>query len=178
VTKPARATRRRWLAVALSGAAALVVGGLFLALSPSTRSRTATKPGGSELSVREAVRRDTVPNRGVRAKSDRQPTAEPQGALVTVATGNVTGTPATAPVSYPSPEAERASLLERLPGERLTLDHRARSLAAIERLLAGQLEGPERAQLERRKAILEGKQREQASRVARIEERLSILERP
>jgi hypothetical protein len=160
-------------ALALSGATAVVAAGLLLAPAPSP---SPAAPGSSvvESSAPESVR--TVE---VREKGARPPAAEAKDRVATLATGLArTLAPSAPTIGGPTSEAEPGLLRERLPGERLTLDHRARSLATIERLLAAPLEDSERAELERRKAILEAKQREQASRVARIEERIAILERP
>jgi hypothetical protein len=133
------------------------------------------KPAESESLARE-VAQDT----DGRAGNQRRTTTERKDTVATVVTGKAVGTlsPAEPPARDATLDAEPDRLRERLPGERLTLDHRARSLSAIERLLAGQLDASERTALERRRAILEAKQTEQASRVARIEQRLSILERP
>jgi hypothetical protein len=96
--------------------------------------------------------------------------------LVNVAAG-ATSVPASEAV-YASPAAELDALRERLPGERVTRTHRGRSLDAIRRALGGELESQKRAELEARHANLDLKQRALTERVARIERRIELLERP
>jgi hypothetical protein len=144
---------------------------------------------GPERDRRARNRRSRHRDEAFRARPERRHRGRGGGPPVCVGTVPISGgavpiglartlAPSAPTIGGPTSEAEPGLLRERLPGERLTLDHRARSLATIERLLAAPLEDSERAELERRKAILEAKQREQASRVARIEERIAILERP
>jgi hypothetical protein len=133
-----------------------------------------------------------------RPSADGDATSQPAAAPVALATGaRVSGTGAIKLVSaltqdtegasvaavgpvkeaaptFASAAAELQALRDRLPGERVTLRNRTRAHDALRHAL----DGAARPELELRRAALELKQREQAERVAHIEQRISQLEQP
>ncbi len=83
------------------------------------------------------------------------------------------------PARFASPEQERQFLVERLPGERLTLDNQGKAVERMERVL-GSATSVDVAELERlreRKDRLKAKYELQAQRVAGLERRIGEVSR-
>lgn len=83
------------------------------------------------------------------------------------------------PARFDSPEQERQFLVERLPGERLTLENQGKAVERMERVL-GSATSVDVAELERlreRKDRLKAKHELQAQRVAGLEQRLGEVSR-
>jgi|SRR5688572_2421180 hypothetical protein len=78
------------------------------------------------------------------------------------------------PARFSSREEERQFLVERLPGERLTLNNQGKALERMERVLGdgSSLDGAELERLRERKDRLQAKHVLQARRVASLERRI------
>jgi hypothetical protein len=162
-----------WIIAVLLTAAAALAGAL------AYPRQSVVAPGTTAAPVVEVQKK---PGRSVLPRAPEGAELAPERTTVAVATlSNVAAVTTSAPASeavYASPAAELGALRERLPGERLTLEHRGRSLDAIRRALGSELDARRRADLEARHASLELKQRALTERVARMEQRIELLERP
>jgi hypothetical protein len=78
------------------------------------------------------------------------------------------------PARFESPEQERQVLVERLPGERLTLENQGKAVERMERVLgsATSVDVVELERLRERKERLKAKYELQAQRVAGLEQRI------
>jgi hypothetical protein len=128
------------------------------------------------------------PARASRARAgERQPQAQAESRAAAVhepeveraeagpAPDSVASAPALPdPARFSSREEERQFLVERLPGERLTLNNQGKALERMERVLGdgSGLDGAELERLRERKDRLKAKQALQALRVASLERRI------
>jgi hypothetical protein len=173
-TAPASRPSQRARVASASAVGLLLIAALAYALRP-------TNERAVERRAVPANARMTVDSNESRSSQNFRAAAT---SLVSVAPAAKAGSelglqPAVADVPATIPRAmELEGLSGRLPGERLTLTGRERSLVSIQRLLARSVDSTQRAALEQRRTLLQAKHDEQARRVAQIEERIAELQRP
>jgi hypothetical protein len=178
MTERAKSNRRRsggWLLASVLACAGLAaVFALRDGEAPriaETRAETPKKPPARDEVHGERVQERASPLSGEVLAATRSAEVPSSALEQALAAASSAAPPAR---TFATPAEEIAFLRERLPGERLTLKNRARSLDGLRQLLA-KSDVPERGELERRARILEAKHDAQEKRVQRSEQRLAEL---